>query len=101
MADLILPLKRDYFEAIRAGTKTEEYRLCTPYWRRRLSKVLSIGCEVPREFERIVLTLGYPRRDDHERRIVRPWRGYSIKTITHPHFGPKPVQVYAIDVRSA
>ena len=27
MADLVLPLKREYFEAIRDGSKTEEYRL--------------------------------------------------------------------------
>jgi ASC-1-like (ASCH) protein len=36
MKTLHLSLKREYFEAIRAGTKTEEYRLCTPYWQRRL-----------------------------------------------------------------
>lgn len=28
-----------------------------------------------------------------------PSRGYTIKTISHPHFGPAPVTVYAIDVR--
>lgn len=91
MADLILPLKREYFEQIKAGEKWFEYRLCNDYWRKRLD-----GHEA---YDRIILTLGYPRRDDHERRIVRPWRGYTIKTITHPHFGPDPVQVYAIDVR--
>ena len=26
------------------------------------------------------------------------WRGYTIKTITHPHFGEGPVQVFAIKV---
>lgn len=91
MADLILPLKREYFEAIRDGTKTEEYRLCTPYWKKRLASQFD-------GYERIVLTLGYPARDDHSRRLMRPWRGYTIKTITHPHFGPEPVQVYAIPV---
>ncbi|WP_054074783.1 ASCH domain-containing protein [Comamonas testosteroni] len=86
---LTLPLKREYFEAIRNGTKTEEYRLCTPFWRKRLEG---------HEYGHIVLTLGYPARDDHARRIVRPWRGFTIKTITHPHFGPDPVEVYAINV---
>lgn len=47
-----------------------------------------------------MLTRGYPRRDDHDRRLVLPWQGYTIKTITHPHFGPNPVTVYAIGVRT-
>lgn len=89
MPNLVLPLKREYFEAIRDGRKPEEYRLCSPHWRKRLEGS---------EYEQIVLTLGYPAREDHERRIVRPWQGYTIKTITHPHFGPDPVQVYAISV---
>lgn len=91
MADLVLPLKREYFEAIKAGTKSEEYRLRTEYWRRRLEG---------RKFDRVVLTLGYPAADNHERRMVLPWRGLRKTTITHPHFGPKPVEVYAIQVYS-
>jgi len=88
---LTLPLKREYFEAIRDGTKTEEYRLCTPYWQKRLYSPFG-------SYDQIVLTLGYPARDDHGRRLVRPWRGFTIKTITHPHFGPLPVKVFAIKV---
>ena len=89
MRTLTLPLKAEYFNAIADGSKPEEYRLCTPYWRLRL---------VDRTFDRIVLTLGYPLRTDQARRIERPWRGYEVKTITHPHFGDKPVQVFAIRV---
>lgn len=81
---LHLSLKREYFEAIRDGQKPEEYRLCTPHWRKRLEG---------REYEHIVLTLGYPSRNDHARRLVRAWHGFTVKTITHPHFGPDPVQV--------
>ncbi|MFY3553353.1 ASCH domain-containing protein [Achromobacter insolitus] len=92
MADLHLALKGEYFDAIKAGTKTEEYRLCTPYWMRRLASPFGL-------YERIVLTRGYPPRDDAARRLVLPWQGYTIKTITHPHFGPDPVTVYAIGVR--
>lgn len=91
MRTLTLPLKAVYFNQIKAGEKHEEYRLCTPYWARRL---------VCREYDQIVLTLGYPKADDTERRLVLPWRGYAIKTITHPHFGPQPVKVFAIDVRA-
>lgn len=92
MRTLNLPLKREYFEAIRDGRKPEEYRLCTPFWRKRLEG---------REFDQVVLTLGYPDRDDKARRLVRAWRGFTVKTITHPHFGPDPVQVFAIDVSEA
>jgi len=92
MGDLVLPLKREYFEAIRDGSKPEEFRLANEYWRKRL---------VGRNYDRIVLTLGYPSRYDTERRIVRPWRGYTEKTITHPHFGSSPVQVFAINVEAA
>jgi len=86
---LTLPLKREYFEAIRDGTKPEEFREVTPYWLKRLEG---------KTYEVIELTLGYPARGDKARRIRKPWRGYTEKTITHPHFGPKPVQVFAIDV---
>jgi hypothetical protein len=86
---LTLPLKGEYFDQIKAGTKPEEFRLVTPYWRRRLEG---------RTYDRIELTLGYPLRDDDARRLVLPWKGYRITTITHPHFGPDPVEVYAIDV---
>jgi hypothetical protein len=85
--DLVLPLKAEFFNAIKSGTKLEEYRLCTSFWRTRLEG---------KTFDRLVLTLGYPRRDDHARRLVLPWRGMRVTTISHPHFGPQPVQVYAI-----
>ena len=82
--DLVLPLKAEYFNAIKDGTKTEEFRLRTPFWRKRLEG---------KTFDRVVLTLGYPGRDDAERRIVRPWGGMRETTITHPHFGAEPVDV--------
>lgn len=89
MADLVLPLKAEYFNAIRSGEKVEEFRLCTEYWTRRLEH---------RHFDKIVLTLGYPKRGDHARRIIKPWRGFVTRTITHPHFGAEPVRVFAINV---
>lgn len=94
---LHLALKAEYFRAIRAGTKTEEYRLVTPYWRQRL--IERFGDEVPCTFDGIVLTEGYPKAGDPERTTELPWRGFARKTITHPHFGPDPVEVFAIEVR--
>lgn len=89
MSTLYLSLKSEYFDAIKAGTKPEEYRLVTPYWRSRLEG---------REYTKIVLTKGYPAADDHERRLTLAWRGYTIKTIQHAFFGPEPVEVFAINV---
>ncbi len=86
---IVFPLKAEFFHAIAAGTKTEEYRLCNDYWFKRLEG---------RTYSNVILTLGYPTAGDDTRRIVRPWRGCYRKTITHPLFGPGPVQVYAINV---
>lgn len=89
MRDLILPLKREYFEQIKAGTKTEDFRLVNDYWCSRL---------YARVYDRIVLTLGYPKRTDADRRLVLPYKGHVVKRITHPHFGPDSVLVFALDV---
>lgn len=86
---LTLSLKGEYFDAIRDGSKVEEFRLVTPYWIKRL---------VGRTYTKIILTRGYPARNDHARRLERPWRGYEARSITHPHFGPEPVAVFAIKV---
>ena len=88
MADLHLNLKREYFEAIKAGTKTFEYRLASKWFRRLQGK----------SFDRIFIKLGYPKAGDPERIIERPWQGYELQTITHPHFGANPVEVLAIRV---
>ena len=92
LRDLILPVKRIYFEQIRDDLKPEEFRLCTPYWQKRLEG---------REYDRVIVTLGYPAKDDAERRLVRPWQGFIKKQITHPHFGSAPVNVFAINVRKS
>lgn len=89
MRTLTLPLKAKYFNEIKSEEKAREFRLTTDYWRKRLEG---------REYDRIVLTLGYPKADDHEKRLERPWRGYEVTTITHEHFGGKPVEVFAIVV---
>ena len=88
MTDLHIPLKREYFLAIKSGAKLEEYRLVTPYWTKRL---------VGRVYDRVILADGYPPRADVSRRIARRWNGFRVRTITHPHFGDRPVEVYAID----
>ena len=92
---LHLPLKEEYFRAIESGEKTEEFRLFNRYWRKRL---IDLEDGSPQHFDGIVLTLGYPKKDDTAKRIERPWLGYELKRITHPLFGKLPVRVFAIKV---
>lgn len=89
MKILTLNLKREYFEQIKSGIKTEEYRLCTPYWSKRLEG---------KNFDKIIIKLGYPKNDEIEKIMEFPWKGYKKRKITHKHFGSDPVKVYAIKV---
>ena len=89
MRTLTLALRGVYFDQIKGGTKKKEYRKCTPFWEKRL---------IGREYDQIVLTRGYPKKDDMSRRLVLPWRGMEVEEITHPHFGADPVTVFAIRV---
>lgn len=89
MANLQLAVNGEYFDQIKSGEKAEEYRLVNPYWCRRIHG---------KDYDRLIITRGYPKRDDASRRIDIPYDGYEIKVITHPHFGPEPVKVFAIKV---
>ncbi len=86
---LTLALKREYFEAIKAGTKNYEYRKYNPYWKSRI---------VGKNFDSVTLTLGHPGKHEVSRRMMRPWRGFTTMTITHPEFGKDPVKIFAIRV---
>jgi hypothetical protein len=88
---LVLHLKREYFEAIRDGTKLEEYRERKPFWCSRLRN---------KEFSKVVLLHGYPKAGDESRTLRRKWKGYRETKISHPLFG-KNVPVFAIDVSEA
>lgn len=87
MKTLTLNLKREYFEQIKSGIKTEEYRLCTPYWSKRLEG---------KTFDKIIIKLGYPKNSETEKIMTFSWRGYKKKKILHKHFGSDPVKIYAI-----
>nr|WP_234276195.1 ASCH domain-containing protein [Klebsiella aerogenes] len=89
MANLQLAVNGEYFDAMKRGEKTEEYRLVNSYWCRRI---------LVRKYDRLIITRGYPKKDDASRRIDIPYCGYEIKTITHKHFGEQPVKVFAIKV---
>lgn len=87
MANLQLAVNGEYFDQMKSGEKKFEYRLLNDYWRKRL---------VNREYDRLIITRGYPRADDSDRRIDVPYQGYKVQSIIHKHFGPDPVNVFAI-----
>ncbi len=89
MKNLQLAVNGEYFDQMKSGEKVEEYRLVNDYWKKRL---------INREYDRLIITKGYPKRDDASRRIDVKYKGCKIKTITHPHFGNQPVMVFAIKV---
>ena len=86
MTTLYFNLKKEYFDQIKSGVKKEEYREIKPYWTVRLNK----------KHDSIVIILGRPKQRNETNSIMFPWKGYEIKTITHPLFGNKPTEVYAI-----
>lgn len=91
MKDIVLPLKAIYFDQIKAGTKTEEFRLITPYWKKRLSH---------RQYRNVIVTRGYPKSSDTEKRLAFQWQGVTTRLIKHPQFGSDEVGVYVIDLSS-
>lgn len=86
---LTLRLKGEYFFDIKSGSKIFEYRLYNDYWRKRIAG---------KQFDKVLLTHGYPDKTDVTKQIFKPWRGYELMQITHPHFGNLPVFVFAIRV---
>ena len=60
------------------------------YWTKRL---------VNKNYDNVIICLGYPNKNDKEKRLKFPYRGYTIKTITNPHFGKNPVDVFAIELK--
>lgn len=75
--ELILPLKKKWFDLIKSGIKKEEYREIKDYYMMRFCNNFKKGyCKCPcplanlRKFNKVTFTLGYPKSDDIERRIT-------------------------------
>lgn len=84
---LHLHLRFCYFDAIRRGDKTMEYRLASK-WRERLDTGSYTDIRLYRGFQKA----------GPETTIDAPYLGYILSTRTHPHFGPDPVEVCAIPI---
>jgi len=88
-SQLVLHVRKVYFDQIKSGEKKFEYRERTPYWEKRLRG---------KSFQRIVICAGYPTLGEYDRIITRPWKGFQEARIIHPHFGPRMVDVFAVVV---
>jgi len=77
---LTFNLKKEWFEKIKSGEKTHEYREIKPYWEKRLEN--EVGTVFPntyyQEYERYYeyqipkiceFVCGYAKKDDKEKRI--------------------------------
>ena len=89
MSDLHLPLKGVYFDQIKHGEKTQEFREVNEYWSKRL---------IGRKYDSVILTRGYPKKGDPDRTLKLPYRGFKKIWINHPHFGDVDTEVFAINV---
>lgn len=88
MSNIVFNVAGIYFDAFKSGQKTHEFRIKNERWEKRL---------VGRTYDSVIIAHGYPKHGQADKRQVFKWKGYDIRTITHPHFGDKPVQVFAID----
>ncbi|MBK8037680.1 MAG: ASCH domain-containing protein [Verrucomicrobiaceae bacterium] len=87
---LTLRLKEGWWRQIQQGLKSAELRLNTPFFRKQL---------IGREYDEIHLWLGYPPKTDTTKRMRFAWRGVAdLPQVIHPHFGPQPVDLLAIDL---
>ena len=60
---LTFNLKKQWFDKIKSGEKTHEYRECKPYWKKRIySKNLIHDFKV-------CFCCGYPKKDDTTRKL--------------------------------
>jgi hypothetical protein len=89
MKNLKLAVKRRWFEDIQSGVKSEEFRLNNDYWKKRLEG---------KDFDKVIITLGYPSNDQIDRIMEFPWRGYEMKTIVSEEWDNVPQEVFAIKV---
>jgi len=86
---LILPVKKKWFDLIKSGEKKFEYRLRNEYWKKRLEG---------KTFSKVVITLGYPKKEDLEKRIEFEWLGYEEIEITSEEWENIPQEVFSINL---
>lgn len=66
---LIFNLKREWFEKIKSGKKTHEYREVKPYWTNRLKLAMEILYKFGEKCYPCEIRLGYPKGTDYNKII--------------------------------
>lgn len=101
MKTLTLSLNKQWFDMIKSGEKKEEYRdgSMSFYWANRLRErtKTSNGWNYGnfKHFDRLVFTLGNPKADDTERRLV--FKNPKIRIGTgKPEWGAEPWKQYFV-----
>ena len=104
MKTLTLSLKKQWFDMIKSGIKKEEYREIKPFYTVRLTIQASddydliLSGEISatfQYFDRLVFTLGYPKADDTDRRLV--FKNPKIRIGTgRPEWGAEPGKMYFV-----
>ena len=98
MKTLTLPLKKKWFDLIKAGIKKEEYREINNYWKARFiaASVIFTGQILAfSKFENIVFTIGYPKSTDKERRLE--FKNPEIRIGEgRPEWGAEPGKLYFV-----
>lgn len=89
MRQLTLTIKKRYFDAILAGTKTYEFREVKPHWSRRLRR---------RTYDSVLFINGY--QPDSPRMMCDFVSCRVIAGLDHPLFGEAPVNVFAIKLKN-
>lgn len=91
-----LNLKRKWFDMIKSGQKTEEYREIKPYWKKRFKphSHVHIGQSwLPRTMVKIVFSNGYRKdRDQFEARIT----GMRFNSEGKKEWGAEPGKKYFV-----
>ena len=88
---LFLSVKKKYFEMIKQGIKTEEYRELNNYWFKKL---------VNKNYDEIIISLGYPKKNDISKRISFKYEGYTLGNIKHEEWNYENKRVFAIKLQN-
>lgn len=119
---LRLSLVTKWFEITKSGIKTEDYRLITAYWLKRLFdgfdetdtpdmieeviyqlntfdtslQELNLWAGLkPKRFDCNIMTLGYPKSTDTERILKLEHKGIEIRK-GNPEWGAEPGKIYFV-----
>ena len=106
--NLTLPLKTKWFDMWKSGKKTFDYREIKPYWAKRFCRNFDSLCFYspdatcskcdffkPFLFRKLILTKGYPKRNDKQRVIEKDYPDIFIE-IGNESLGSDPNKYYFV-----